>query len=164
MTISLIVAVSDNGVIGAKNQMPWHLSADLQRFKKITSGHPVIMGRKTFESIKKPLPNRTNIVISRQDFSATGCIAAKSIEEAIAKAKKCDGKDEIFIIGGAEIYRQSVELVQRMYITRVHIKVAGDTYFPELDWSKFKLVSSDRTKSVEKIPAYSFDLFERTLK
>jgi len=144
--------------------MPWHLSADLQRFKKITSGHPVIMGRKTFESIKKPLPNRTNIVISRQDFSSPGCIAAKSIEEAVVKAKKCEGKDEIFIIGGAEIYRQSLELVQRMYITRVHIKVAGDTYFPELDWSKFKLVSSERMKSVEKIPAYSFDLFERTMK
>lgn len=132
MRLSIIVAVATNGVIGRDNKLPWHLSTDLKRFKALTSGHTVIMGRKTFDEIgRKPLPNRTNIIVTRAPFEHDGVLVASSIEDALARIPK--GEEEAFIIGGAEIIRQTMALAGRMYITQVHADVAGDTFMPEFD-------------------------------
>jgi dihydrofolate reductase len=129
--VSLIVAVSENGVIGVDNKLPWYIPDDLKRFKRLTSGNVVIMGRKTYESIGKPLPNRLNIVISRNgDLIIDGCLVVNSVEKAIQKA----GSDkEIFIIGGGEIYRKSIIFADKIYLTKVHTVIEGDTTFPEID-------------------------------
>src|SRR5262245_46555747 len=132
--ISAIVAMSENRVIGANNQLPWHLPADLAHFKAITTGHAIVMGRKTFESIGRPLPNRLNIILTRDPhYSANGCRVASSFPEALAIA----GADvpEIFIIGGAEIYQQLLPHIDRLYITLIQHAFNGDTYFPELNTS-----------------------------
>ena len=128
---SIIVATSENGVIGVDNKLPWYLPEDLKRFKKLTENNVVIMGRKTYESIGKPLPNRFNIVISRnKDLTIPGCLVVNSLEKALYKA----GSDKkVFIIGGGEIYRQSLEYVDKIYLTKVHINVEGDTTFPNID-------------------------------
>jgi dihydrofolate reductase len=132
MRLSIIVAVATNGVIGRDNKLPWHLSTDLKRFKALTTGHAVIMGRKTFDEIgRKPLPNRTNIIVTRAPFEHDGVLVASSIEDALARIPK--GEEEAFIIGGAEIVRQTMALADRMYITQVHAEVAGDTFMPEFD-------------------------------
>lgn len=135
MRLSIIVAVATNGVIGRDNKLPWHLGTDLKRFKTLTSGHTVIMGRKTFDEIgRKPLPNRTNIVVSRSVAPASvaeDVIFAASIDEALARIPSTD--EEAFIIGGAEIIRQTIARAERMYITQVHADVAGDTLMPEFD-------------------------------
>jgi dihydrofolate reductase len=144
MTISIIVAVSENNVIGKNNTLIWHLPADMKFFKEKTSGHCIITGRKNYESIPekfRPLPNRTNIVITRQkSYYAPGATVVSSIEEAITKAKeniKTDN-DEIFIIGGADIYRQSMELVSKIYLTKIYHSFEGDAFFPEIDLNKWK--------------------------
>lgn len=130
MTISIIVAVAENDVIGFDNHLLWHISEDLKRFKSLTLGHHVIMGRKTFESVGKPLPGRVNIVISRQDnYSKDGCTVVKSLEEALEVAKN---DSEVFIIGGGEIYKQALSITDKIYLTRIHAGFAGDTFFPEL--------------------------------
>ncbi len=130
MRLSIIVAVATNGVIGRDNKLPWHLSTDLKRFKTLTTGHTVIMGRKTFDEIgRKPLPNRTNIVVSRS--AVPDGLFVASIDEALARIPRTD--DEAFIIGGAEIIRQTMAIAERMYITQVHADVAGDTFMPEFD-------------------------------
>jgi dihydrofolate reductase len=135
MRLSIIVAVATNGVIGRDNKLPWHLSTDLKRFKALTSGHTVIMGRKTFDEIgRKPLPNRLNIIVSRGVAPATlpaDVLFVSSIDEAIARIPRTD--DEAFLIGGAEIIRQTMALAERMYVTQVHADVAGDTFMPEFD-------------------------------
>lgn len=132
MKISLIVAMAGNRAIGLNNRMPWHLSADLKRFKRITMGHPIIMGRLTFEAIGKPLPGRTNIIVSRNpDYHQEGCIVADSIQEAIRVG--CGLSDEIFIIGGATLYEASLPLADRLYLTQINRDFAGDTFFPEFD-------------------------------
>jgi dihydrofolate reductase len=132
MRLSIIVAVATNGVIGRDNKLPWHLSTDLKRFKALTTGHAVIMGRKTFDEIgRKPLANRTNIIVTRAPFEHDGVLVASSIEDALARIPK--GEEEAFIIGGAEIVRQTMALADRMYITQVHAEVAGDTFMPEFD-------------------------------
>ncbi len=131
MTLSLIVAVAENGVIGRANQLPWRLPEDLQRFRRITTGHPVIMGRKTFESIGRPLPGRTNIVVSRTGVFP-GTVSAHSLEEALTEASRASGAGEIFVIGGGEIYRAALPLATRIHLTRVHSSVEGDATFPEL--------------------------------
>lgn len=132
MKISLIAALSENRVIGVGNKLPWHISEDLKRFKRLTSGHPVIMGRKTFESIGRALPNRTNIIITRDvDFKAEGCIVVHSLEEAIAKASQSEGNDEVYIIGGGQIFSQAIGKADRLYLTIVHTTLDGDAYFPE---------------------------------
>lgn len=139
--ISLIVAMDKNRLIGNNNQLPWHLPADLKHFKEITTGHPIIMGRKTYESIGKPLPNRKNIIITRQpDFNAQGCIVANSIEDAV---KKAGNPEEIFIIGGTEIFKQSLDLADKIYLTEIHHSFDGDTYFPNLDnkWKETERVT-----------------------
>ena len=129
--ISLIVAISKNRAIGKGNKLIWFIPEDLQRFKKLTSGHPIIMGRKTFESIGKALPNRTNIVISKDlDYKALGCILVHSLDEALLEAKKIEGK-EIFIIGGGQIFEQAMPLADKLYLTVIEQRAEGDVFFPD---------------------------------
>ncbi len=133
--ISIIVAIAGNGVIGGDNSLLWHISEDLQRFKRITTGHPVVMGRKTFESLGRPLPNRVNVVITRQaDYCAEGCRVVHSLDEALMLFAP---QEEVFIIGGGEIYRQALPLADRLYITRVMHDYSGDTHFPDIDAAKW---------------------------
>lgn len=133
MKLSLIVAVAENGVIGHNNQLIWHLPNDLKQFKRLTTGHCIIMGRKTFESIGKPLPNRTSIIISRNsDFQVQGCITVDSLENAISEAQKIEN-EEAFVIGGAEIYRLALPIIDKIYLTEVHHAYEGDTFFPTID-------------------------------
>lgn len=131
MLISAIVAVSSNNVIGRDGHLPWHLSADLKRFKTITTGHSIILGRKNYEDIGRPLPNRTNYVLTRNaSFEAPGCIVCASLEAAL-EAARAAGETECFIIGGAAVYREAMPLVQKLYFTRVESDVDGDVFFPE---------------------------------
>lgn len=158
--ISLIAAVAANRVIGINNGLPWRLPNDLRHFRLTTTGHAVIMGRKNYESIGKPLPDRTNIVVTRnRDYAAPGCVVAHSLPEAIAAA----GADtEIFVIGGAEIYAQALPLARRMHLTLVHADVAGDAYFPEFDWNAWQLVSrEDHNVDDRHAYPYSFLTLER---
>ena len=130
--ISLIAAIGKTTrAIGKNNQLLWKIPEDLQRFKKLTSGHPIIMGRKTFESIGRPLPNRTNIVVTRnKNFTANGCIIVNSLESALEKAGETN-REEIFIIGGAEIYNRALPLADKLYLTIVESDAEGDAFFPE---------------------------------
>lgn len=129
--ISIIVAVAQNGVIGGDNKLLWHIPEDLKRFKAVTSGHPVIMGRKTFESLGRPLPDRTNVVVTRNTaYHHDGIVTAGSLEEAVGMFP---GEDEIFIIGGGEIYRQALPIADKLYVTTVCRDYEGDTTFPEVD-------------------------------
>lgn len=141
--IAIVVAVSRNGVIGRDGGLPWHISSDLQRFKAITMGKPIIMGRKTWESLpRKPLPGRQNIVITRQkNFVADGAWVAADLHAAIALA---GGADEICIIGGGDIYRQALPLTERLYLTEVDMDVEGDTHFPDLDPNEWREVALER--------------------
>lgn len=133
--VSIIVAIAENGVIGDKNALLWNIKEDMRRFRTTTTGHPVIMGRKTFESIGRPLPKRTNVVITRGDSSFEGCKVAHSIEEAIAMFQQ---EEEIFIIGGAQIYKQAMPLADKLYLTIVHRPYEGDTSFPEIDYTEWR--------------------------
>lgn len=140
--LSVIVAVAKNGIIGSANQLIWHISEDLRRFKAITLGHPIVMGRKTYESIGRPLPNRTNVVITRQEgFLAKGCTVVHSLEEAIARFNP---QEEVFVIGGGEIYAQAMPLAKRFYLTRVEHEYAGDTRFTDWEPSDWTLESEER--------------------
>jgi len=130
MIISLIVAVAENGVIGRENRLPWHLPEDLRHFKRVTMGHPVIMGRKTHESLGRPLPGRRNIVITRQpEYAAAGCEVVHSLAGALAL---CSGADEVFVIGGAAVYGEALPQASRIYLTRVRTAASGDTRFPPI--------------------------------
>lgn len=152
--ISIIVAASSNNAIGKNNQLLWHLPNDLKFFKNTTWASVVIMGRKTFESVNKPLPGRINIVITRQkDWIADHVIKVDGLETALAEAKKTNCK-EIFIIGGGEIYRSSMSIVDRIYLTRVHVNIDGDTFFPELDPNSWQLT---QTQSFLKDEKNAFD-------
>lgn len=135
---TIVVAMDKNRGIGAENQLLWHLPKDLKHFKELTSGHPVIMGRKTYESIGKPLPNRTNIVISRQtDWFAEGILIVGSVKEALKFAQKID--EQVFIIGGGNIYAQTIDLADRLEVTVVEAELKADTFFPQIDaniWEK----------------------------
>jgi len=136
MKISLIVAMASNRAIGLNNEMPWHLSADLKKFKQITMGSPILMGRKTFESIGRPLPGRNNIIISRnKDYQQPGCLVFNSIEEAIAS---CQQEDEIFIIGGATFYQAALPLADKLYLTEINKSFTADTFFPAIDRNDWK--------------------------
>ena len=144
MIISLIAAVGKNNVIGVDNKLPWNLSADLKRFRAITSGKPVIMGRKTFESIGKPLPNRKNIIITRdKNYKADGCIMASSSEEALNAAK---GNKEIMIIGGEQVFKMFLPKANKMYLTIIEKDFDGDAYFPEYDKNGWAEVSREEHK------------------
>ena len=157
--ISLIWAMDQNRLIGKENNLPWRLPADLANFKRITSGHPVIMGRKTFESIGKPLPGRKNIIISRnKDLKIEGCDVAHSIEDVRSYSEK----DEVFIIGGAEIYNTFLPIADKLYITEIEESFEGDAYFPEFDLLQWRLVSKVQGVSDEKNPyGYCFEIYER---
>ena len=158
--VSIIVAIARNGVIGDKNALLWHIKEDMRFFRTTTSGHAVIMGRKTFESLgSKPLPKRTNIVITRADRSFEGALTAHSLEEAIAMAKE-DG--EVFVIGGAQIYAEALSIADRMYITRVERDYEGDTSFPEIDFSQWELVASERYERGEEYDSpFAFLTYDR---
>lgn len=138
MTVSIIAAIAENNVIGKDNDLIWHISEDLKRFKKLTSGHPVIMGRKTYESLPfKPLPNRKNIIISSQkELKYKGAIIVNSVESAF---QECQNDDEVFICGGATIYELFYPFSNKMYITKVHHNFEGDTFFPEVDYKKWEI-------------------------
>ena len=149
MTISIIAAIAENNIIGKDNDLIWHISEDLKRFKKLTSGHTIIMGRKTYESLPfKPLPKRKNIVISSQKESKfEGAVIVNNFEDAL---KECEGEDEIFICGGASIYNYFINIADKMYLTKVHHKFEGDTFFPEIDYNIWKLELSSDTFKDEK--------------
>ena len=157
MIISLVVAAAENNAIGKNNQLLWHLPNDLKFFKNTTWGMPVIMGRKTFESVNKPLPGRFNIVITRQaGWKAEGVIVAADLNEALKKAAETNCK-EVFIIGGGEIYKQGIEIAGKIYLTRVHAVLDGDTFFPVVDESKWQLNANQDFAADDKHKfAYSF--------
>jgi dihydrofolate reductase len=160
VALSLIVAMAENRVIGRDNALPWRLPADLKHFRRITMGHPIIMGRKNFDSIGRPLPGRTNIVVTRSpDFSVPGCIVTHSVPDALAAA---NADAEPFIIGGAELYAQTLAQATRLYLTLVHAEIPGDVYFPPLDWSEWQELSRERhAADAEHAHAYSFLTLER---
>lgn len=161
MTVSIIAAVSDNNVIGRSNRIPWHLSTDLKRLKSLTMGHHMLMGRKTFESLDGPLPGRTIVVITHDPaFKPNGVLTAPSLERAIDLASL---DEEIFIAGGAQIYEQSIHRADRMYLTRVHVEMDGDAFFPEFDdVTEWNLVDSEHCEADEKNEyPYSFLTYER---
>ncbi|HEY9052549.1 MAG TPA: type 3 dihydrofolate reductase [Gammaproteobacteria bacterium] len=147
MMISLIAAMDKNRLIGKENGLPWHLPADFKHFKQVTMGKPIIMGRKTFESIGKPLPGRKNIVISRKGFSADGVIVVDSIEQALQEVKNAE---EVMIIGGASFYEQMINKAVRMYLTHVDAECEGDAWFPEFDINDWSVVSEEVHKADEK--------------
>jgi len=150
MILSLLVAASENNVIGKDNQLPWHLPNDLKYFKNLTWGMPILMGRKTFESIGKPLSGRKSIVITRNtDWQHEGVDVVHSIEDAILKAESF-GVKEIFVIGGAEIFKTSLQKANRIYLTRIHHHFDGDVYFPEVSEQDWQLASSRFVEADEK--------------
>ena len=162
MIISSIVAVAKNRVIGSNNDIPWRLSTDLKYFKKQTSGHHIIMGRKSFLSIGKPLPNRVNVIVTRDPyFIASNCIVVHSIPEAIEIAEN-RGETETFITGGGMVYEQTMDLVDRLYITEVDAEPEGDVHFPEIDYSQWELISEDhRQKGERDDHNFNFKVYER---
>lgn len=161
MKISLIVAMSENRVIGRDNKMPWHLSADLKRFKAITMNAPILMGRKTFESIGKPLVGRTNMILSQNAaFQAEGCIIFASLEAAIAQATLYG--NELFIIGGAVLYEKALPLAQRIYLTQIEALFEGDTFFPEIDTLTWHEIACERIVDDENVNFnYRFLILEK---
>ena len=157
--ISVIVAVAENGVIGDKNTLLWHISEDLRNFKRVTSGHPVIMGRKTFDSLGRPLPNRTNVVITRQNLEIEGCEVVHSLEEALSLFSP---EEEVFVIGGAQIYAEALPLADRFYLTRVHHAYEGDTSFPKWNENEWSLMESERFERGEKYEyPFTIEIYER---
>lgn len=157
--ISLIVAVAQNGVIGDRNALLWHIAEDLRNFKRITSGHPVVMGRKTYESLGRPLPNRTNVVITRQALELPGCTVVHSLEEAL---RLFPAEEECFVIGGAQIYAQALPLADRFYLTRVEHPYEGDTRFPDWDPDQWRLIASEAFPCGADYPhPFRFETYER---
>jgi len=158
--ITIIAAVAENNALGKDNKLIWHLPADLKRFKKVTANHHVIMGRKTFESLGKPLPNRTNIIVTRNtNFSAQDCIVVNSLQQALESVKNDESP---FILGGAEIYKQAIKIADKLDITFVHHKFEADVFFPEIDKSIWKETSRENFKADKKNNYnYSFVTFER---
>jgi dihydrofolate reductase len=157
--ISIIVAIAENGVIGDKNALLWNIKEDMRRFRTTTTGHPVIMGRKTYESIGRPLPKRTNVVITRGDNSFEGCEVAHSLEEAVAMFPK---EEEVFIIGGAQIYSQALSIADKLYLTIVHRNYEGDTAFPKFDMSEWRELSREEFERGEEYDgAFTFIDLER---
>ncbi|MBL4780720.1 MAG: dihydrofolate reductase [Porticoccaceae bacterium] len=163
--ISLIVAVADNCVIGSNNQLPWRISADLKYFKRVTLGKPIIMGRLTYESIGKPLPGRRNIVMTRDStWRAEGVTRAGDLNEALTIAGKIADDadlDEVMVIGGATIYREALPRADRLYLTRVHTRVEGDAFFPELDLSEWRETLVETLAGEGQTPSCSFVQLDR---
>ncbi len=163
--LSLIVAMDQNRVIGNKGAIPWHLPDDFEYFKALTSGHPVIMGRKTHESIGRTLPKRTNIVITRDTnyLPHPGSFVTRTLEEALNMARKQDGAEEIFIIGGAEIYAMALSMTNRIYLTEIHHAFSGDTFFPDIPKNQWKEISRKKGLRDEKHAFdHDFVIYEKT--
>lgn len=161
MVISIIAAVSENGIIGNNNSLIWHLKEDMKYFKEKTTGHHIIMGRKTFESISggKPLPNRTSIVITRdKNYERDGIIVCHSLEKAI---EKCVDEKEVFIIGGGQIYKEAINICNNLYITKIHKDFDGDVKFPEIDENIWKIIDVDKHFSEKNNFNYSFLTYTR---
>ncbi|MDG2090105.1 MAG: type 3 dihydrofolate reductase [Gammaproteobacteria bacterium] len=166
MKLALIVAMAKNHVIGINNNLPWHLSEDLKYFKRVTMGKPIIMGRKTFESIGRPLPGRTNIVITRnENYQADEIKVVHSLKAAMELCNSIaviDGSEEAMVIGGAELYTQALPLAEYLYLTEVHADVQGDAYFPEFNRNDWQEIARDNFKAVEPNPYdYSFTVLEK---
>jgi dihydrofolate reductase len=161
MKISLIAAMASNRVIGNNNVMPWHLSADLKKFKQITMGSPILMGRKTYESIGKPLPGRTNIILSRNpEYQQHGCLVFNDIETAIKKA--CESAGEIFVIGGADLYEATLPIADALYLTIINRAFQGDTFFPDIDLNDWSEVErEDIDDDPDAVFSYSFLKLEK---
>ena len=159
--ISFLWAQDENGLIGNNNDLPWSLPADLKYFKETTMGHPIVMGRKTYESIGRPLPGRTNIILTRdQDYQAEGCHVFHAREDLLEWIK--EKGSEVFITGGSEIFKLFLEDADRLYVTKIGATFEGNTYFPELDWKKWRLVSAEEGPKDEKNPYdYEFQIYER---
>ncbi|MFA5620258.1 MAG: dihydrofolate reductase [Weeksellaceae bacterium] len=159
--VTLVVAKNENNVIGDDNQLIWHLPNDLKHFKRITTGHPIIMGRLTFESLGRPLPNRTNIIVTRNsDWQVEGTLVFHSLEAAVKKAKELD--DEIFIIGGGQIFEQAMEFADAIEMTEVYNHAEGEVLFPEIDAEIWEVVSMEAHQKDEKHPFdYTFIRLER---
>lgn len=159
--ISLIWAMDENRVIGKDNQLPWHLPEDLKFFKRVTMGHPIAMGRKTHDSIGRNLPGRENIVITRQnDFQCDGCTVLHSVQELVDYA--AEKNKEVFVIGGAEIFKQILPFADRLYLTQIYDRFEGDTFFPELNMEEWELISQEKGIKDEKNPYdYEFLIYHR---
>lgn len=157
--LSFIVAMDENGVIGKDNDLPWYLPNDLKYFKEVTSGHNIIMGRKTFESIGRPLPNRKNIILTRDEsYQADGCVVVHSMKELEPYLQE----DEVFLIGGAELFNIALPRADRLYITRIHDTFEGDTYFPNIDLTKWELIEQTPGKTDERnLHDHTFLIYER---
>ena len=164
--LSVIVAVAENRVVGKDNALPWHLPGDLQYFKRTTLGKPIVMGRKTFESIGRPLPGRTNIVISgNPDYFAQGIKIVPSLEQALQLAQDIaliDGTRELMVIGGAAVYAAAIPVADRLYVTEVHAAVEGDAYLPNIEWANWVELSRERHLAIAPNPYdYSFVVYDR---
>lgn len=164
--LAVIVAASENGVIGRNNSLPWHLPEDLQYFKRVTMGKPIVMGRKTFESIGRPLPGRENIVISRSEtYCATGVNVVKSLDAALVLAEsvaQAKGAKELMVIGGAEIYAAAIPRADVLYLTKIHAQIEGDAHLSAIDWAQWQEVSCERHFAANAVQHdYSFMVYER---
>jgi dihydrofolate reductase len=149
-TLALIVATANNGVIGVNNTLPWHLPEDLKRFRALTTGHHIIMGRKTYESLGRLLPNRTSVIVTKNpEYQVTGALIASSLDSAI---KMCQGDDSPFIIGGATLYQSALALVDTLHITKIDVNVDGDAYFPEIDLKVWQVISQESHMSADGLP------------
>ena len=158
MMLSAIVAMASNRCIGRDNTLPWRLPADLQRFKRLTLGHTLVMGRKTYESIGRPLPGRTMLVVTRQrDWAPEGIEVAHSLEQALERARG----DEVFIAGGAQLYQQTMDRVRRLYLTRIEREYEGDTFFPDVDLSGWRLTAEESHPATATTPPFAFLTYER---
>jgi dihydrofolate reductase len=160
--VSAIAAMSENNVIGKDNKLPWHMPADLKHFKTLTTGHAILMGRKTYESIGRPLPNRLNIVLTgNPHFEAQGCVVVRSLDAGLEIAAEQEN-EEVFIIGGAEVYRQLLPKIERLYLTVIHHVFDGDAHFPTLNTQEWREISNDKHQPDEQNAfAYSFVTLER---
>ncbi len=158
MAVSIIVAMAENRVIGRANGLPWKLSADLKRFKALTMGHHIVMGRRTYESIGRLLPGRTTVIVSRREgYAVEGAVVVSSLEEAIALS------DDLFVIGGGQVYEEVLPLADRIYLTRVQAAVDGDTWFPEVDWKGWKLLAQESHPADGKNDhPYTFETWNRS--
>lgn len=165
LPLALIAALADNRVIGIDNRLPWHLPADLKHFKAVTLGKPIIMGRKTWDSLGRPLPGRLNLVVSRQaDLQLDGAEVFASLPAAIARADewaRVQGVDELMLIGGAELYGQGLALAQRLYLTRVHLQPEGDAFFPEFAEADWQLAEREAHAADGETPAHAYERWER---
>lgn len=166
MPVSMIVAATRNHVIGRDNQMPWHLPDDLRYFKQRTLGKPIIMGRKTWQSLGRPLPGRLNIVVTRQqDADFAGAEVFSDLEAALQRGREWaaqQGVDEVMLIGGGQLYKQALPLAQRVYLTRIELELEGDTFFPVLDSQEWRQTDAQTHSAVNGQPGYTFEVWQRT--